>query len=348
MELAAIFERHREHFLSRYGKTLTADQRSAFHAITGCRTGQYGELLLTCQGCHHHGTRYRSCGHRSCNQCQHQSTQAWLDRQQQKLLPVNYYLVTFTLPYELRQLARAHSRTVYTLLMQCAVATLKRFGLNQKDLSAELGMCAVLHTHTRRLDYHPHVHIVVPGGGVNRSRREWRKLQGDYLFNGRALAAAFRGALLHALAGAGLTLPTTPKRWIIQCQKVGRGLQALRYLSRYLYKGVISNRNLVADTGTHVTFRFRDSKTNAFHTRTLPSEEFIALVLQHVLPKGFRRARDYGFLHGNAKVLLHIVQWVLGVQRPTLAQPEKAHFVCPYCQSEMHVCGFRAARLKPG
>lgn len=204
-----------------------------------------------------------------------------------------------------------------------------------------LGLCAVLHTHTRRLDYHPHVHIVVPGGGVHRARREWRKLQGDYLFNGRALAAAFRGAFLKALDNANLNPGITPKKWVAQCQKVGRGNHALQYLSRYLYRGVISNRNILKDDGSNVTFRYRDSKTNTWQTRTVPGEEFIALILQHVLPKGFRRARDYGFLHGNAKPLLSIVQWVLQVNLPGKIPRRQATFCCPRCRQPMIFCGVR-------
>lgn len=348
MDLAAIFERYRDHFLHRHGGSLTVDQWSAFNAIIGCRTGQYGSLVLACGSCPHQGTRYRSCGHRSCNRCQQHSAEQWLARQEQKLLPVHYYLATFTLPLELRGLAKRHPRIVYDALLQCATATLKQFGLNRRGFEAELGMCAVLHTHTRRLDYHPHVHVVVPGGGVERRRREWRNMPGKYLFNGRALAAAFRGALLKALADQGLTLPATAKRWIVQCQRIGRGQHALRYLSRYLYRGVISNRNILDDDGNEVTFRFKDSQTQQWQTRSVAGEDFIALVLQHVLPKGFRRARDFGFLHGNAKLLLHIVQWVLGVSKPEPGKPRRAVFVCPVCAGCMFVWGVKPATLEPG
>ncbi len=348
MNLQSIIADYRERFLSRHGDTLTADQWSALNAISGCRQGQYGELLLSCQACSQPARTPLSCGHRACNQCQLNSTQDWLERQQQKQLPVNYYMVTFTLPYELRAAARAHPKLVYDRLIQCAVSTLKTFGLNKKRFEAELGLCAVLHTHTRRLDYHPHVHIVIPGGGVHRARREWRKLRGDYLFNGKALAAAFRGALLNALDKAGLNPGLTPKKWVAQCQKVGHGEQALQYLSRYLYRGVISNNNILEDDGETVTFRYRDSQTKTWKTRRLAGEEFIALLLQHVLPKGFRRARDYGFLHGNAKRLLKIVQWVLQVAVPKPVERRKASFCCSRCQGPMVVCGVRSARCNTG
>ena len=337
MELSTLCERYRARFLAAHGKSISEAQWSALNALLGCHTEQYGTLNLACQDCAGMGVRFRSCGHRFCNQCQQHSTQQWLERQTQKLLPVDYYLVTFTLPFELRSVAKAHSTTVLPLLMQCAAATLRRFGRNEKDLAADLGMCAVLHTTTRRLDYHPHVHLVVPGGGVNVERTEWRKLKGKYLFNGRALGIAFRGAFLRALLEAGLSIPKTPERWIAQCEKVGKGLQALQYLSRYLYRGVISNHNITDDDGNNITFRYRDSETNTVQHRTLPGEDFMALLLQHVLPKGLRRSRDYGFLHGNAKQLLKIVQWVLRVMLPEKFAPKKAQFCCPRCKGRMLV-----------
>lgn len=246
-------------------------------------------------------------------------------------------------------LAYSHQQTVYRLLIECAIHTLKKFGLNKKGFEAELGMCAVLHTHTRRLDYHPHVHIVIPGGGVHRHRKEWRKLDGDYLFNGRALASVFRGLFLTALAEQRLRYKTTPQKWIVHCTKVGRGKEALQYLSRYLYRGVIANRNIIADDGNSITFQYRDSKTKKWHTRTLLGETFLYLLLQHVLPKGFRRARDYGFLHGNAKRMMAIVQWVLKVHIDSTTETKKStsRLVCPKCKNAMSVIGIRYIKPLP-
>lgn len=345
MTLQTIINEYHAAFLKAYGHGLNADQWSAFNAMNGCRQGPYGDMLLSCPGCLHGAALPRSCGHRACNQCQQQTAQQWLERQLRKQLPVDYYMATFTLPYELRTTAKAHRKIVYRALIECAVSTLKSFGLNKKDFESELGLCAVLHTHTRRLDYHPHVHVVVPGGGIHRQRREWRLIHGDYLFNGRALAKVFRARLLKALTQAGITQPKTPHKWIVQCQKIGKGKQALQYLSRYLYRGVISNKNILKDDGTNITFRFTDSKTGKKQTRTLSGEAFIHLLLQHVLPKGFRRARDYGFLHGNAKALLNILQWVLRVQRPPEEKPVmNKHFACPHCSGSMRVVGVRPAR----
>lgn len=348
MTLVEIIERYWPRLLARPGVQITIQQRSAIHALLGCRTEQYGTMELACRQCAGTMERHLACGHRFCNQCQHHNTRQWLARQQQKRLPVRYFLTTFTLPYELRVLAQHHPRIVYAALFQCAANTLQDFGLNSPQLKVRLGLTAVLHTHTRRLDYHPHVHVVVPGGGVNQARKEWRKLKGNYLFNGRVLAKVFRAQLLTQLRKAGLTIPTTPQRWIVQCQDAGHGESALKYLSRYLYRGVLSNRNLVSDDGQQVTFQYTDSDTNTVQTRTLPGEDFLLLLLQHVLPTGFRRVRDYGFLHGNAKALLKIIQWVLRVNRPTIEPVKRACFRCPYCQQSMVITNITRQKLKPG
>ena len=347
-DLASICENYLDRYKQRFAPSTTKNQWSALNAILGCRTEQYGTMALSCDGCSWQSSHPRSCGHRACNQCQHQSTKQWLERQALKLLPVDYFMVTFTLPCELRTLARTNQAIVYSLLFRCAVSTLKTFGLNEPGFVAELAMTGVLHTHTRRLDYHPHVHIIVPAGGINTRRSEWRTIKGKYLFNGFKLAAAFRGCLLREIEQAGFKPPKTPKKWVVQCQRVGRGLPALKYLSRYLYRGVISNKNIIADDGDYVTFRYQDSTSGQTKTRRLRGEAFIALILQHTLPKGFRRARDYGFLHGNAKRRLKVVQWVLKVVIEAPKKIERPKFICKKCGATMSVVGFIPPRLKPG
>jgi Putative transposase/Transposase zinc-binding domain len=348
MKLASIAHDYLDRFKARHGQSATTDHWSALNAILGCRTEQYGEMSLSCSACPWQSKQHRSCGHRSCNRCLNHCTTQWLERQTQKLLPVEYFMVTFTLPAELRTLAKANQRTLYALLFDCAVATLKAFGLNEKGLAAELAMTGVLHTHTRRLDYHPHVHMIVPGGGINTRRNEWRKLKGKYLFNGFTLATVFRGKLLAAIDKTGLALPVTPKKWVVQCAHVGHGLPALKYLSRYLYRGVISNQHLLSDDGQHVTFEYKDSATGKMKTRHLRGEDFLALVLQHTLPKRFRRARDYGFLHGNAKRLLQRVQWLLQVTIPKIPEKQRPSFICQQCRAPMNIVGFKRKHPRPG
>ena len=345
MTLADIAEHYGERFLEKYQQKLLPGHKKALHAIRYCRTPAAGMTLLECTGCQQRDHRPMSCGHRSCNRCQNTDTSEWLERQRQKLLPVEYFMVTFTLPAQLRPLAWQHQRQVYDLLFREAAETLKTFGCNHKGLDAQLGMTGVLHTHSRRLDHHPHVHFVVPGGGINTRRREWRKLKGNYLFNSNSLAKVFRGRLLKALDEAGLLTPalkkSLPKLWVANCQHVGKGEPALKYLSRYLYRGVISDRQITDHSGGKVTFTYKNSETGEAEYRTLKGEDFLWLVLQHVLPKRFRRARDYGFLHSRARRWLKLVQLILQVILKPLVPVIRPKYPCRFCGCDMKAIAFR-------
>ena len=176
MDITSIITQYQGRFIAQHGYRLTREQRHALASMLACRTAQCGEVLLDCPTCHEVQTRYRSCGNRSCPRCQHHDTARWLERQRQKLLPVDYFLVTFTLPYELRALARRHPAQVYGMLFACAQSTLATFAGNAVKLGGRIGMTAVLHTHTRKLDYHPHVHLVVPGGCLMTRRRQCSSL----------------------------------------------------------------------------------------------------------------------------------------------------------------------------
>lgn len=222
------------------------------------RFGALGATVMACDHCTHREVRLRSCGHRGCPRCQQHAATDWLERQRAKLLPVDYFLVTFTLPAALRRLTYRHSRDIHDLLFQIAIDTLRTFGRRHPELEADLAATAVLHTHTRKLDYHPHLHVIVPGAGIDQKNR-WRTLKGRYLFNGKALARVFRARVIHGLKQAGFELPERcPSRWVVQCQHVGYGLPALKYLSRYLYRGVVAERQIVAfdPHARTVTFRY--------------------------------------------------------------------------------------------
>ena len=341
MELASLIEQYLPELKAKYSDRLLPGQLRATGAMRRCRTPNCGQIQLQCSDCAETQSLAHSCGHRSCPKCQNHEASLWLDRQRTKLLPVEYFMVTFTLPRELRSLAWRHQTLMYNILFAVASSTLKDFGLNPKHLGAHIGMTAVLHTHTRRLGYHPHLHLIVPGGGVNRAKRQWKKKKGKYLFNEFALAKVFRARFLAAMKAEGLSIPDhLPGRWVADCKSVGKGEPALEYLSRYLYRGVISEKNIVANRDGKVTFRYVESKTGKTQYRTLKGEEFLWLVLQHVLPRGFRRVRDYGFLHGNAKKQLSLVQLVLRLVIEARTTRSRPVFKCPKCQSPMQILGF--------
>jgi len=348
MQLASILDQYHDAFQAEYGSRLLPGHLRAIDAISRCRTPEAGQLLMQCTDCGHTTWRPRSCGHRSCPQCQNHETSLWLDRQQAKLLPVEYFMATFTLPYALRLLAWHHQTLVYNILFACASSTLKDFGLNPKNLGAGIAMTAVLHTHNRRLDYHPHIHVVVPGGGVDKAKKQWKKLKTKYLFNEFALAKVFRARFLAALNQAGLSIPSSvPKKWVVDCTGAGKGLSALKYLSRYLYRGVIGESNIVSNQNGNITFKYVESRTGKIRHHTVKGEDFLWLVLQHVLPKGFRRLRDYGFLHGNAKNLLKLVQMVLQIMIQICSRPRPV-FKCPLCHAPMRVLGISSPIRSPG
>ena len=348
MEMASIINQYYDAFTDRYAKTLLPGHLKALNVMRRCRTPDSGEIYVRCPECGHGELRPMSCGHRSCPKCQNHETSQWIDRQQAKLLPVQYFMVTFTLPYELRALTWYHQKEVYNILFSCASGTLQDFGLNPKNLGAKIGMTVVLHTHNRKMDFHPHVHAVVPGGGVDKHRRQWKKKKGKYLFNQKAMANVFRARFLTALNEAGLSIPKkVPVKWVVDCSHVGKGITALKYLSRYLYRGVISEKNIISNQDGKVTFKYINSSTGDTQYRTLKGEDFLHLIMQHVLPKGFRRVRDYGFLHGNAKKLLSLIQLILHVFIKVIKQRSRPVFKCPCCKSPMIIMGFRPA-WEPG
>jgi len=348
--LAAIIERFGVPYLAQHGNVALPSQRQALNAMRNCRSNLGPCLLAQCGDCGEQRLVPHSCGQRNCPHCQHFESQRWIERQTQALVPGSYFLVTFTLPSELRELVWQHQRVLYAALMDCAWETLHTFSKNHKQLQGSPGAVAVLHTHSRRLEFHPHVHLVMPAAALDADKGLWRTLRksakgGDYLFNHKALAVVFRGKFLAKLAELGLQLPVNlPDAWVVDCKCVGNGEKALVYLGRYLYRGVIQEKDILRCENGQVTYRWRDSKTNKFAQRSVSGVEFLRLVLQHVLPKGFRRARNYGFLHPNSKrliALLHLLVFKPCAKSPTEAasvtQTERPKLLCRCCGAVMAI-----------
>ena len=316
IRLACLIDTFEADLLAHYRHRLTSDHYRALAAMKHCRTQASPKMQVQCTQCEHQILVPHSCGHRHCPHCQHHESQQWLERQIKRLVPAETFLITFTLPAEFRPLAWSHQRVVYDLLLRCAWETVRTFSRNDKQLQGTPGAIAVLHTHSRRLDPHPHAHFVVPAAALDGERKQWRtkprkKGKGGYLFNHTALAKVFRAKMLAAIEGAGLTLPCRyPEQWVVDCKSVGSGEKALIYLGRYLYRGVIREADILACNEGQVSFRYRNAKTGKIQRRSVPGAQFLWLVLQHVLPKGFRRARNFGFLHPNCKrliALLHVL-----------------------------------------
>ena len=337
MQLATLIEDYREPFLKKYASHLLPSHLRALDAITACRK-RCGYFSSQCLSCSKTQTYALSCGHRHCPQCQNSEATTWLERQKQKLLPVEYFMVTITLPEQLRSLAFHHQHRFYTLLFDAAKTTLKTLGLDERHMGGDMGMTMVLHTHTRRLDYHPHLHIIVPCGALIDNGRSFKRKESQYFIHGDVIAKMFRGKLLYALHEECFDLPSNiPSKWVVNVKDIGKGLPALQYLSRYLYRGVISEKAIIKNDGKNITFRYKDSQTKTTQERTLKGEDFIWTLLMHVLPRRFRRVRDYGFLHHNAKRKLTLIQYLLHVRLPDIIIKKKHPIRCRLCAGECRI-----------
>lgn len=236
------------------------------------------------------------------------------------------------------------------IILRCSWETVQTFARNDRQLQGTAGATAVLHTHSRRLDYHPHVHLVMPAAALEPAKRLWRtkrRKKGNgtnpnksFLFSHKALAKVFRAKMLAAIRREDLDLPASyPEKWVVDVQSVGSGEKALVYLGRYLYRGVIQEKDILACQDGQVTFRYRDSKSKKTRTRTLPGAQFLWLILQHVLPKSFRRARNFGFLHPNSKRLIAVLQYLFGrnPKNAAAALEKRPQLTCRCCGAVMKV-----------
>jgi hypothetical protein len=342
--LAEVLRRHWPAYERKYRARLLPSHRRAVTAILSCRTPALGGQLFRCE-CGRQHFAYHSCNHRACPQCGHADATEWLARQRRRLLPVPYYLVTFTVPQPLRSIIRAHQKSLYPLLIRHAAAALLDVGRDHKDLGADLGLLAVLQTWTRDLRFHPHVHCVVPAGGLSCDRLRWiRPKRPNYFLPQHVLALRFRTRLKEALQKDHAALfAQIPKSvwsisWVADVQSVGSGEPALKYLAAYIYRTAFSAERIIADDGQHITFTYRDSKDRC--TLRLPAEQFMHRFLQHVLPKGLQRVRYYGWLSPAAKVRFERILALLDWKQPALQLP--APFPppeCPCCRKPMILIG---------
>lgn len=340
--LSSIINEFEDRFIKRYKNSILPGHEKALQQMKRCRTEHGPYMLAQCTNHNCMKQQYipHSCGHRNCPHCQNHESQQWIENQLNKLLPATYYLITFTIPRQLRDLAWRNQRIVYCLMFESMQHVLKTFTCNDKNLGGTAGFTAVLHTHSRRLDYHPHIHVVMPGAAINKKKGLWRTKSSEYLFCHKALAKVFRAKLLEAIVDKNLRVPKTcPKKWVVDCKEVGKGDKALTYLGRYLYRGVIQEKDILKCENGMVTFGYCDSETGKYQTRTVFGESFLFLLMLHILPKRFRRSRCYGFLHPCSKKLIKFLQVLLRVSPFSMlsAKKERPKIVCPACGSEMKI-----------
>lgn len=304
-------------YLQRFGAAMPSRQREVLQAILTCRTPALGGALHYCPNCDHRHFSYHSCNDRHCPQCGGLDAQAWLQQNTALLLPVPYFLVTFTVPEGLRRWMRSHPSLAYNLLLAASSQALQDLAQNPKRLGATLGLLGVLHTWTRTLEYHPHVHYLVPGGGLTADQRQWVPSSPRFLLPVKALSDRCRTLFRQTLqkqspeALAQLSPRVWTQRWVSHSAAVGSGHDALRYLSRYVFKTATGNRQLQLLPQGRLRWPFRHSGTGAWCHIDLEPFEFIRRFLQHVLPLSFHRLRRFGWLHPAQRVKLNRVRALL-------------------------------------
>ena len=353
--LGDIFRRYGPDYREKAGDRIPASHRAAMAAIEQCRTAALGGHVSTCPQCATTRYTYHSCRNRHCPTCQQGHAQTWLAKQQKLLLPVPYFLVTFTIPAQLRTVTRQNQRRLYSLLFRSSAAALQQLAADPRFLGGQIGMVGVLQTWTRDLRYHPHIHYLVPAGALAPDGSRWLAAKGQFLVHVKPLAALFRGKVRAGLRQLKLEKEVASeawsKPWVVDCRAVGSGQAALKYLAPYIFRVALSNNRIVRVVNDQVTFRYRDGDTKKTRTCTLPAEQFIGRFLQHVLPKGFVKVRSFGLFRSGNRPLLTKVREMLaatevacpvaliaaGTVETAVAAPAQPISHCPACGAVMQV-----------
>jgi Putative transposase/Transposase zinc-binding domain len=353
VEIAEIFRLHGPDYRAKFRDRMPPSHLRAMEQIEQCRTEALGGQLYFCQQCAEFHYSFHSCKNRHCPKCQNDQAEAWLENQKGLLLPVNYFMVTFTLPEELRSLARSHQKTVYNILFRASADALLELASDPRFVGARLGMVGVLHTWTRDLFYHPHVHYIATGGGLSPDGL-WLNARQDFLVHVKPLSVLFRAKFRDQLKKTDLfhlvDQQTWNKDWVVHCQGVGTGEAACKYLAPYIFRVAISNRRILKLEDGQVTFSYKDSATEQIKFSTISAEEFIRRFLQHVLPDHFVKVRYYGLLSPSNRHLLDQARQLL----TTLTQSDSSNTDrqpkvtidaprCPRCGSILRLL----ERLKP-
>lgn len=326
----------------RVPESCTPSAHRALAAIARCRTPALGGHVYRCTDCAESDFAYHSCHHRACPRCGGNRTAAWTAQQEARLLPVPYFLVTFTVPEELRGAFAARPEIMHAMLFRESAGALQQVAADRRLLGAELGFVGVLHTWGRQLQRHPHVHYIVPGGGLSFDGTRWVSArQHDWLLPVAKLGAVFRARLEEALRAeapalhASIPAGTWRGHWVVHSQPAGSGEPVVRYLARYVSRTAISDERIVAAGDERVTFRYTDSATQQRRLCTLEADEFLRRYLQHVPPPGQHRVRYFGWLHPSAKRRRMQVETLLQKPIVVVAPPPPAvqwHLRCPHCE----------------
>lgn len=316
-EMADIFRACGQAYWVKYGKKMLPSHKRAMRDIVRCRTEALGGRCYRCEPCDDYRYSYHSCKNRSCPKCGNDDATRWLAAQKALLLPVRYFLVTSTLPAELRPVARSNQKLIYGLLLRQTAAAIQKLARDPQWVGGEIGLLGVPQTWKRDMGYHVHAHFIVPGGGISPDGKRWLPAQRDFLMPERAVAKILRAKFRDALKKHPDVFKQIPKKvwrtdWVVDIEPVGKGTSALKYLAPYIFRVAISNKRIVRFKDRKVTFRYQDNK-GKWHTPTLEAEKFISRFLQHVLPYRFVKVRYYGFLSPRKRKLLETIKELFGL-----------------------------------
>lgn len=350
--LADLLAAHWPAYVAKFGKLIPDEAHAAVRAILRCRTAALGGQLYRC-GCGKEHYAYHSCNHRACPRCGRDDDAAWLAQQRTRLLPVPYFLVTLTVPAELREPIRAAMQLWYGALLKEGAGAVQDLAAQPKHLGAEVGVTAMLQTWTRDLRYHPHLHLLVPGGGLTADGLRWVRVKDAQFFLPQVkLAARFKGRLKAWLkAHAPALFKQVPAKvwwikWVADIQAVGSGEAALKYLAAYLCRPPLHESQIESWDSKTVTFRYRENG-GAVRRCTVSGSEFVRRLLQHVLPRGFQRVRHYGWLGAAARAKRERIGALLDWRAPALEPPAPLPPPkCPGCGQVMLLIG-SVARKPP-
>lgn len=324
VELADVVRRFGPKYTAPYGHRMMPSQKRALADIAACCTPEMGGSLYQCHDCDQSFWRFHSCRNRACPKCHAERTRRWLERRQAELLPCDYFHGVATVPSELHDAFRRDQKFMYGLLMRVSAEALKETCANKRHLGALPGLLSVLHTCNAQLGYHPHVHMLITGGGVTPDAENWEPARGQFLVPvallSRKIAAKFRDAVKKQKPKLFASIPAAVWRcpWVSFVKHYGHGNDAvLNYLSRYVFRTAISNARILAVDRTHVTFRYKDRGTDTWRTMRLEGVEFLRRFLQHVLPRGFHKVRYYGLWHPSKRHLASRAWLLLILQKPT-------------------------------
>lgn len=378
IEVADIFRMAGPAYRAARAGHLSHDQLKVMSAVEHCRTAALGGHVDACEDCGHWRVAYNSCRNRHCPRCQGAAARSWLAERQADLLPVGYFHVVFTLPAEVAAIALQNKAALYGLLFQAASETMTTIAADRRHLGARIGITAVLHTWGSAMTHHPHIHMIVPGGGLSPDGSRWISSRPAFLLPVRVLGKLFRRLFLTRLMAlhetgrldffgsiAHLTdrraflrhlAPVRKKRWVVYAKPPFAGPEAvLAYLSRYTHRVAISNSRLLSFDDTGVTFSYKDYRragADRQQVMTLAADEFIRRFLLHVLPKGFHRIRHYGLLAGaTRKARLDHVRQLLGVAPAPVdnaaIEPSDTCPPCPCCGGHMFIVETFERRRQP-